>query len=77
MSRSRKKAIVKDNPKRKELFRRRIRRTIKTSLASGKEELPNPKTIVNDYDYCDYKFNFEYRGDWGRNKKAKEKYARK
>ena len=36
-----------------------VRRVQKQALNSGKE-IPNPKVIVNDYDYSDYTFNFEH-----------------
>jgi hypothetical protein len=67
MSRSRKKAIIKDRPRRKKkasLYWRNIRSTIKNSIRSCKNledlEIPDPKTIVNDYDYCDYTIDYEF-----------------
>lgn len=37
-------------------------------------EIPNPKNIVNDWDYCDYVSDF--RNPWG-DKEDKIKYSRK
>jgi hypothetical protein len=37
-------------------YHRRVRRVIKHRIQSGKDELPNAKEIVNDYDYRDYRF---------------------
>lgn len=65
MSRSHKKlAIVKDSGKRIRYWRS-VRIRIKNVLNSFKEdyeelELPNPKTIVNDYNYCDSLYYAEY-----------------
>lgn len=67
MSRSRKKAILKDKPKnqkRTSFYWRIVRSAIKNVIRSCKNyedlEIPDPKTIVNDYDYCDYKIDYEY-----------------
>lgn len=66
MSRSRKKAIVKD--KRLKQYSKIIRRSqnqiIKDSIKLEDLfllEIPNPKTIINDYDYSDYRFDCEYK----------------
>ena len=68
MSRSRKKAIIKDKPrnyKASAFYWRRIRSRLKNILKSCKNfenlELPNPKTLISDYDYCDYSIDYEYR----------------
>ena len=37
-------------------------------------EFPNPKTIINDYDYCDWFYDF--RNPWHKNK-DKIKHSRK
>ena len=37
-------------------------------------DIPNPKTIINDYDYCDYWWDF--RKFW-HDKEDKIKYSRK
>lgn len=67
MSRSYKKAIIKDRPrnyKKSSLYWRRVRRVQKQALKQNKD-IPNPKTIVNDYDYCDYKLDYEYIRSYG------------
>ena len=63
MSRSRRIPYIKDKPrnhKRTSLYWRRIRRVSKNLInAKVLDEtlvIPNPKSIVNDYDYCDYKY---------------------
>ena len=64
MSDSRRKAIIKDRPrnaKKSTLYWRKIRRVIK-QLVGIEEDLPNPKEIVNDYDYCDYTIDYEHDG---------------
>jgi len=67
MSRSKKKAILKDRPKnhkKSSLYWRTIRSAIKNVIRSCQNfedlEIPNPKTIISDYDYCDYKIDYEY-----------------
>jgi hypothetical protein len=92
MARSRKKAILKDRPrniKKTTMYWRAIRSTIKTAIRSCKDleelELPDPKTIVNDYNRCDYIIDYEYipdDGNWWTNYKQmsdenREKYRRK
>ena len=69
MSRSNKKAIIKDNPSNKALFRRRVRRrqnqeTQQSKYLENTDEfsLTPDKSIVNDYDYCDYIFDYENNG---------------
>lgn len=60
MSHSRKKNnIVQDNKDKS--YWKKIRRVIKHKISSYKNfeeevELPNPKEIVNDYDFRDWKF---------------------
>lgn len=62
MSRSKRKPYIKDKPrnhKRTTLYWSRIRSVIKNKLRSSNLEdvvLPNPREIINDYDYCDYSF---------------------
>lgn len=67
MSRSRRKPIVKDRPrndKKSSLYWRVVRRVINdkvrqiTKSPEEDVELPEPKEIVNDYDYCDYKIDY-------------------
>jgi len=59
MSRSYKKAIYKDSRDHRG-YHRKIRRITKQAVRNG-DEIPNPKTIVNDYDYCDYWFKAEFK----------------
>jgi len=66
MSRSNKKAIIKDDSSKKELFRRKIRRkqnqeTQQSKYLGDTDEfsLTSDKSIVNDYDYCDYTLDYE------------------
>ena len=45
-------------------------------------DIPNPKTIINDYDYCDYIWDYRFIGSWTNNnyeenKKEQIKYSRK
>ena len=57
MSRTKKLPIIKERPrnrKKSTVYWRRIRRVWNTHMASGNYDLPNPKSIFNDYDYCDY-----------------------
>lgn len=61
MSRLRRIPYIKDKPrnkKRTHLYWKRIRRVckniIKSKLPDDNLIFPNPKSIVNDYDYCDY-----------------------
>ena len=64
MSRSRKLAIYKDKGLKK-LYWRIIRSHIKQKVKSiinnpDCDDLPNPKSIVNDYDYSDYTIDNEF-----------------
>jgi hypothetical protein len=83
MSRSYKKAIFKDKPRnyKASTYYRRVRSVIKNIIRSCKDidslELPNSKVLVNQYDYCDYKFDFENRSVTEYEKNQKEKYRRK
>ena len=68
MSRSIRKAIIKDRPrnyKKSSKYWRTVRSCIKNSIRNCKNleelEIPDPKIIVNDYDYCDYIFDYEYK----------------
>ena len=67
MSRSRKKAIIKDRPRNVNaaaFYWRRVRSAIKNAIRSCRDlenlEVPDPKNIVNDYDYCDYIIDYEH-----------------
>lgn len=104
MSRSYKKAILKDKPKnhsRTAMYWRKIRRVIKNKIRSYpwglinqtmdderyeyspdwgmslikdmpkdipdlEDTLPDPKSIVNDYDYCDFIIDFEKKQPWNK-----------
>lgn len=62
MSRSIKQPILKDSSrsvKKSQVYWRKIRRVINYTIRKFKNNLdemilPKEKTIVNDYDYCDY-----------------------
>jgi hypothetical protein len=59
MSRSYREPIIKDRPrnyKKSTWYWRTIRRITKMFVKQGKD-VPNPKSIINDYDYCDWTFN--------------------
>ena len=64
MSRSKREPIIKDRPrnhKKSTIYWRTIRSVWNNIIKSFKGDyedfdLPNEKTIVNDYDYSDYKF---------------------
>lgn len=69
MSRSIKKAIIKEGTGRE---RRRIRKTVRRSqknfmrthleeIATGEKSIPSQKSIINDWEYSDYKIDYENR----------------
>lgn len=63
MSRSRKKnPVIKDRGL-KDLYWRTIRKRHKADIFAGRP-LSNPKEVVNDYTYCDYKFNHYMKNCW-------------
>lgn len=75
MSRSKRKAIYKDSGVTTAEYWRTIRRIWKQKVDQFyKQEnfmywdfddsLPNPKSLINDYDYCDYIVDYEYNGGW-------------
>lgn len=71
MSRSYRKAIIKDRPKnykKSSMYWRVIRHSINNTIRSCKDlsslDIPNPKSIYNDYDYCDYVINYEHPCGW-------------
>lgn len=78
MSRSYKKAIGKDNVGKKTYWRR-IRSHWKNLMRSGAdpEQLPDAKTVINDYDYCDYIIDYEYNFGIYSDLQDKEKLKRK
>lgn len=56
MSRSYKKPIIKDRPrnyKKSTYYWRKVRRISKNCMRSGRD-IPNQKSIIDDYDYSDY-----------------------
>jgi hypothetical protein len=63
MSRSWKKPWIKDktNLNYSKIIRSRINQIVRSILKKDPEEvvLPNPKTIINDYDISDYRFKLE------------------
>ena len=75
MSRSRKKAIVKDIGHRKREYwrvhRRVNRQLMRTNISDSEFELKSPKELINDYDYCDWIFNAEY-GSWNNTSRQNE-----
>lgn len=58
MSRSVKRPIYKDKGIGKRFYHRTIRRVQKQAIRLG-QDIPDKRTIINDYDYCDYIFNYE------------------
>lgn len=79
MGKSKKLGIIKDRPrnhKKSTYYWRRVRRNWRTGIASNKEELDSPKVIVNDYDYSDYKIDYEYDNSKSDNEEL-GKYRRK
>ncbi len=71
MSRSRKKPIIKDRPrnyKKSSNYWRTIRRVTKDKIRFLQETLeeeiiPDPKEIINNYDYSDYRFDMRFLSD--------------
>ena len=93
MSRSIKKAIIKEGTGRE---RRRIRKTVRRSqknfmrthleeIAAGEKSIPSQKSIINDWEYSDYKIDYENRrySWWSKGEsdasfdKRKKKFTRK
>lgn len=58
MSRSRKLPVLKDKSFKKKLYWRNIRSRINQLVRVGEEELPDPKTLINDYDYIDWIYDY-------------------
>lgn len=71
MSRSRRKPIVKDKPRNEKSgakYWRTVRRVTNEKVRlmneiGNDEPLPDPKEIVNDYDYSDYRIDLRFRDD--------------
>ena len=93
MSRSIKKAIIKEGTGRE---RRRIRKAVRRSqknfmrthleeIAAGEKSIPSQKSIINDWEYSDYKIDYENRrySWWSKGEsdesfnKRKKKFTRK
>jgi hypothetical protein len=72
MARSRRLPFSKDKNGKKDYWKR-IRRVTRQAVGSGKEELPHPKELINDWDYCDWIMDAR---DYD-NKKWIEKLSRK
>ena len=70
MSRSYKKPIIKDKGLTTHEYWSTIRRVWKQLIKSGKE-LPDEKTIINDYTYSDFTIEIE------KGEKGYKKYSRK
>lgn len=86
MSRSKKEPIIKERPRnhRKSTeYWRRVRRVINQAVRKlfYKEEdevvIPNPKQIVNDYDYSDYTMDMRDIGKPSEREKLVKKASRK
>lgn len=66
MGKSRKKAIVKDVGHMKDIYwqihRRTNKQILKNAVENGAEEVEflQPKELINDYDYVDIIWDFEY-----------------
>jgi hypothetical protein len=71
MSRSRRKPVEKDKPRNEKSgakYHRTIRRVTNEKVryledALEDEELPDPKEIINDYNYSDWKQDLRFRND--------------
>jgi hypothetical protein len=93
MSRSIKKAIYKDGTgiehrRMRKIVRRSQKNFMRTNLeqiATGDKIIPDQKLIVNDWDYSDYKIDYENRRDswWSKGEsdesfnERKKKFTRK
>lgn len=70
MGKSYKKAIIKDKTNTK-VYRRNIRGSQNTFIRSNMDKIlngediviPDQKEIINDYDYSDWKFDYEHIGN--------------
>lgn len=68
MSKSRRKPVIKDRPrnhKKSTAYNRTIRRVLKDKVSYLSDELdnnvlPNPKEIINDYNYSDYRNDLRF-----------------
>lgn len=81
MSRSRKTPVINDGPRNEKKglkYNRAVRRVIKKKVKFHNELLdneviPNPKEIVNDYDYSDYHIDYRFLNDEEMSKKESRK----
>lgn len=82
MSKSRRLPIYKDHGiARRSIFKRKIKRRIRQRVKDiinliDKEtyELPNPKILVNDWDWCDYILDYRFLDPYpGENRCSKSK----
>lgn len=99
MSRSTRRAIVKERPrniKKSTLYWRHIRRVIKNKIKSYpwghylyydcelkdqppielEDTLPDPRSVVNDYDYQDYIIDYEEKQPWNRSIYTEEEFLK-
>lgn len=69
MSKSYKKAVFKDNGMGKDILRRQVRNSLRNYMRSNIDKfldddcdvnIPDEKTVTNDYDWCDYRFYHEH-----------------
>ena len=84
MGKSKKKAIVKDVGHRKndywQVHRRTNKQILKNAVENGAEEIEflQPKELVNDYNYSDFKIDMVYQHSESPNKvENQKKYRRK
>jgi hypothetical protein len=85
MSRSRRQPIIKDRPrneKKSSLYWRIVRRVINSKVRQiikndDEIDIPEPKEIVNDYDYCDYVIDYRDPSWSEKHKEYIEKQKRK
>lgn len=84
MSRSKKKAILKDNGYGNKLYRRITKRSIKNKLKDqllltdlDKLELKNERNIINDYTRCDWVWDYENTHYYGNSKRINQEELNK
>ena len=71
MSKSRRKPVIKDGPRNEKKgtkYNRTVRRVIKDKVKYlseilDDETLPDPKEIINDYNYSDYHIDYRFMDD--------------
>lgn len=79
MSKSKKKAIIKDSGYGNQLYRRTVRRAVNNSLRAqllledlDELELKAIKTVINDYTRCDWIWDYENDPYHGNGKRVDE-----